>query len=107
MYVETSDKKTLLEALAIGGDVKLCYRIVRERIRENPKRIYLALDFPAFMDISSDFVAIMSIENSKFNLFAIPYNPVNGQQFDYKCDGLFLKALAKEMRNQIQFNQIS
>ena len=104
MYVETSDKKNKLEALDLGGDVKSCYKIVRERLQEKSNRIYLALDFPAFMDINKDFVAIMSIENSQFDLFAIPYNPNTGEQFEIRREGMFLKALTDEMKKHIHFN---
>ncbi len=104
MYVETSDKQHQLEALDLGGDVRSCYKVVRQRLQEKAGKIYLALDFPAFMDIKNDFVAIMSIENNQFSLLAIPYNSETGEQFSIKKDGMFLKALAEEMKKHLYLN---
>lgn len=104
MYVETYDKKNQLEALDLGGDVKTCYNIVMKRLREKSNRIYLALDFPSFMDMDNDFIAIMSIENNTFNLLAIPYDRETGEQFEIRRKGKFLNALSSEIKREINFN---
>ncbi len=47
----------------------------------NPKRIYLAVDFPANMDITNDFVCVIGYEKEEFLIYAIPYNTETGETF--------------------------
>lgn len=81
MYVEDKNEKATICALDLGGDVRAVYQAFNDFFKENPKRIYLALDFPANMDIANDFVCIIAYEKEEFELFAIPYNTENGITF--------------------------
>lgn len=79
MYVEDKDEKATICALDLGGDIRAVYKAFNDFFKENPKRIYLAVDFPAVGDIVNDFVCVIGYENSAFTLYAIPYNVENGE----------------------------
>lgn len=81
MYVEDKEGKGNMISLSLGGDVRAVYKVFTEYYNENPRRIYLALDFPAVGDITNDFVCIISYEKEEFTLYAIPYNTETGEIF--------------------------
>ncbi len=81
MFVEAADEKLTICALDLGGDVRAVYKAFSDFHKEKPKRIYLAVDFPANMDIENDFVCIINYQNDEFKLTAIPYNPGTGEIF--------------------------
>lgn len=81
MFVEGQDEKVTICALDLGGDIRAVYKAFADFFKENPKRIYLAVDFPANMDISNDFVCVIGYEKEEFTLYAIPYNPETGDTF--------------------------
>lgn len=74
MYVENKESKSILSALAFGGDVKSCYDTFRKHLYDGAKRIYMAVDFPKGGDMLYDFVCVFSCEGTDVvSLFAIPY----------------------------------
>jgi hypothetical protein len=79
MYVEDKEGKSNMVCLALGGDVRAVYTAFNDYFKENPKRIYLAVDFPANMDIINDFVCVIGYEKEEFTLYAIPYNVETGE----------------------------
>lgn len=81
MYVEDKDEKGIMCSLDLGGDVRAVYHAFAEHYNKNPKRMYLAVDFPAIGDILSDFVCIIAYEKEEMNLYAIPYSVETGETF--------------------------
>lgn len=79
MYVEDQEEKATMCALELGGDIRAVYKAFADFYKQNPKRIYLAIDFPAGMDILNDFVCIIAYEKEEFILYAIPYNTETGE----------------------------
>lgn len=82
LFAETKDGGHEMNALALGGDVKACYERFLEYERAGAKRIYLSLDFPKGGDMNKDFVAIITLEDGEIDIFAIPYNVDDGDQFN-------------------------
>ena len=81
MFVEDKEEKVSLCALDLGGEIGKVYQAFAEYYKEKPKRIYLAVDFPAVGDIESDFVCIIAAEKDVFTINALPYSPNTGEQF--------------------------
>ncbi len=79
LFVEKSDDKIEMCALALGGNVLQCYSKFKEYKKSSAKRIFMSLDFPSGGDIKNDFVAVFSLIDNKIGIFAIPYNPDNGK----------------------------
>ena len=79
MFVEDKEDKANFVGLDLGGDIASVYSVFNDYYKNNPKRIYLAVDFPAAEDILNDFVCVISYENSTFTIYAIPYNVENGK----------------------------
>jgi hypothetical protein len=79
LFAEMDDGKNEINALALGGDVKSCYKRFSHYKKNNAKRIYLSLDFPKGGDMENDFVAILSFENNETKLHAIPYQVSDGK----------------------------
>jgi len=101
MFVETSDGGFELNALALGGDVVSCYRRVASYVKQNAKRIYMSLDFPAGGDIENDFVCIFSYEGGEFELFAMPYDPEDGTMYDLILDSSYLTTIKEQLMYHI------
>lgn len=81
MYVEPQDEKASLCSLDLGGDVRAVYQAFADFFKNNPKRIYLAVDFPASHDIQNDFVCVIGYEKEEFTIYAIPYNIETGETY--------------------------
>lgn len=79
MVVEDKEGKLNMVSLDLGGDIRAVYTAFNDYFKENPKRIYLAVDYPAGMDIINDFVCVIGYENSEFTLYAIPYDLETGE----------------------------
>lgn len=79
MYIEDKDEKGIMASLDLGGDIRAVYKVFADSYNENPKRLYLAVDFPAGGDMINDFVCIIGYEKQEITLFAIPYNVETGE----------------------------
>jgi hypothetical protein len=97
MYVEDKEEKATLCALDLGGDIRAVYKAFADFFKENPKRIYLAVDFPANMDITNDFVCIIGYEKEEFTLYAIPYGIETGATFSEIRDAKILNKIHDDL----------
>ena len=97
MFVEDATEKATLCALDLGGEIRAVYTAFADYFKQNPKRIYLAVDFPANMDITNDFVCVIGYENSAFTLYAIPYNTENGETFSEIRDAEILNRIHDDL----------
>ncbi len=97
MYVEHKDEKATICSLHLGGDVRAVYAAFNDFFKLNPKRIYLAVDFPANMDITNDFVCVIGYEKEGFTLYAIPYNTENGETFSEIRDAEILNKIHEDL----------
>ena len=97
MYVEHKDEKATICSLDLGGDVRAVYTAFADYFKQNPKRIYLAVDFPANMDIVNDFVCIIGYEKEEFLIYAIPYNTENGETFSEIRDAEILNKIHEDL----------
>lgn len=73
LFCENSNGSIEINALALGGEVVLCFKKFAKYKSSGAVRIYMSLDFPGCGDIENDFVAIMSFENDELSVVAIPY----------------------------------
>jgi len=101
LFCEDKNGKFEMNALALGGDVKSCYKRFSEYKKQGAKRIYMSLDFPSRGDIENDFVAIFYFENNELNLFAIPYSLEDGKQLDVIKKSDFLDIIKYQIISQI------
>jgi hypothetical protein len=97
MYVEDKEEKATLCALDLGGDIRAVYKAFADFFKENPKRIYLVVDFPANMDITNDFVCIIGYEKEEFTLYAIPYGIETGATFSEIRDAEILNKIHDDL----------
>lgn len=97
MFVEDKEGKLNMVSLDLGGDIRAVYTAFNDYFKLNPKRIYLALDFPANMDISNDFVCIIGYELEEFTIYAIPYNTENGETFSNIRDVEILNKIHEDL----------
>ena len=82
LFVEKEDGTFEMNTLDLGGDVLACYKRVAIYAKDNAKKIFLSLDFPSGGDIEHDFVCVYSIVDSKFDIYAIPYNTETGEKYE-------------------------
>lgn len=97
MYIDKPLEKPTICALALGGDIRAVYTAFADHFKQNPKRIYLAVDFPANMDIVNDFICVIGYENEEFTLYAIPYNSETGESFSEIRDAEILNKIHDDL----------
>lgn len=97
MFVEDKEGKATLCALDLGGEIRAVYTAFADYFKQNPKRIYLAVDFPANMDITNDFVCVVAYEKEEFLIYAIPYNTENGETFSEIRDAEILNRIHDDL----------
>lgn len=104
MYVEDQEEKATMCALDLGGDIRAVYKAFADFHKQNPKRIYLAVDFPAGMDITNDFVCVIAYEKEEFTLYAIPYCVETGTTFCEIRDAEILNKIHDDLGKFIYLN---
>ena len=97
MWIEPKDGKSTFASLDLGGDVRAVYKAFAEYHKEDPQRIYLAVDFPAVGDIINDFVCVIGYDNDGFTIYAIPYNVENGDTFSIITDAEILDKILDDL----------
>ena len=75
------------------------FKVVRRTIsKKDVKLIHLAIDCLSKMDITDDFVAVYTIQNSKeIEISAIPYDVKSGDSFEEITSAKFLDAHKQEI----------
>ena len=81
-FVEKENGGIDMVVLAGVDSVDQCYQLITSYIAGNARRVYIAIDFPARIDIKTDFVAVFECKRAFLNLFAIPYDNKSGEIFD-------------------------
>lgn len=99
LFAETSDGKIDLNSLALGGDVKSCYKRAKKYFNEGATKIFMSLDFPALKDIENDFVCIYSILDGEFEVYAIPYDTETGETFEEIHNGEMLDNILEDFKS--------
>lgn len=74
------EDKLIMNSLALGGDVISCYMSFAKYIASGYKKVYMSVDFPATMDMETDFVAVLSWENGRMDLVGLPYDNKTGEK---------------------------
>jgi hypothetical protein len=97
MFVEEKDEKSTMCCLDLGGDIRAVYKAFSDFYKNDPKRIYLAVDFPSNMDIKEDFVCVIGYENNEFTLYAIPYNLKTGETYAEIRDAEILNKIHEDL----------
>lgn len=72
-FIEEIQGDFQMYSLCLNEKVNTYYLKIKEFLESKPTRLYLSLDFPSGLDITYDFVFILSFENNKWKYFAIPY----------------------------------
>ena len=101
MFVEKEDGKFEISALSLTGGVEPVYDRVKKAKELGFKKLYLSVDFPKGMDMTSDFVAVFTIEGGETSVVAIPYNTEGGEVYDQITESELLVVVLRE------FNQLS
>lgn len=97
---EGSDGKLVLVAFALDG-VKEVFTAVWGLLKlENPKELYLAVDFPANGLIKTDFVAVFYYESEVWTVKLKPYN-AQGEWLDEITHGVMINLLLSQTRDLI------
>lgn len=79
LFVEKSSGQKVLHTIKFKGITKKYYvEFIKQFRKDDPKRVYMSLDFPPSGDIEQDFIVIFSYENNKLSGFAIPYSAKDG-----------------------------
>ena len=99
LFVETSDGKFEMNALALGGDVESCYNRAKKYFNEGAKKVFMSLDFPESIDINNDFVCIYSIVDGEFDVYAIPYNFETGEIYDEIHESEILDKILEDFKS--------
>lgn len=86
-----------INALAVNN-VQDCYVRVNEYLSKGAKKMFMALDFPRNLDIDNDFVAIFSIIEDKYDIFAIPYDTETGEVFSEIRSSKLLDAIMEQFK---------
>lgn len=81
-FVENADGKIDVICIAGVNGVEDCYKLIAKYMDSMAQRIYMALDFPAGLDMKNDFVVVFEIQGTNFNVFAIPYNNIDGTIYE-------------------------
>ena len=102
MFVEDKEEKVTLCALDLGGEIGKVYQAFAEYYKEKPKRIYLALDFPAVGDIESDFVCIIAYEKDVLTISALPYSANTGERFEQINISIILDKIIEDLGHFIK-----
>lgn len=97
MVVEDKEGKLNMVSLDLGGDIRAVYTAFNDYFKENPKRIYLAVDYPAGMDIINDFVCVIGYEKEQFTLYAIPYSLESGETLSEIRDAEILNKIHEDL----------
>lgn len=104
MIVETNNGEFAMCALALKG-VEEYYSVVKEYMKDNPRTLFMSMDFPRGGDIDKDFVAIFSFEDNQFKIYAIPYNIETGDRSPIVDgeDSKHLKLILTQFKQYIAF----
>lgn len=98
LFVENSDGKFEMNSLALGGDVESCYNRFGEYLKNNAKKIFMSLDFPASNDIDHDFVCIFSYIDNNYDVYAIPYDTETGEIYEDIHNNKMLDIILEEFK---------
>lgn len=97
MFVEDKEEKGTMCSLALGGDIRAVYHAFADHYNKNPKRMYLAVDFPATGDILMDFVCVIAYEKEEMTIYAIPYSVETGETFSEIRDSEILNKIHDDL----------
>ena len=99
MFIEHKDGKFTLAYLDLGGDIASVYQVFNDYFKHNPKRIYLAVDFPASNEIKNDFVCIFIYQNGNIMVYAKPYNSETGELLPDILQSNLLNNIERDLSN--------
>lgn len=87
MFVEDKEEKQHFLCLNLADGIHKVYEVFTEYFKKQPKRIYLAVDFPAMLEFENDFICYYIYENGELIVNAQQYNAATGEllQKEYKC----------------------
>ena len=97
LIAEFENGKMDINALAVNN-VQDCYVRVNDYLSKGAKKIFMALDFPHNLDIDNDFIAIFSIVEDKYDIFAIPYDTETGEVFAEIYSSKLLDAIMEQFK---------
>lgn len=97
LIAEFENGKMYINALAVNN-VQDCYVRVNDYLSKGAKKIFMALDFPRNLDIDNDFIAIFSIVEDKYDIFAIPYDTETGEVFAEIYSSKLLDAIMEQFK---------
>lgn len=101
LFVETSDGKFEINALALGGNVLSCYKRFKKYLKENSKKIFMSLDFPSGGDIKNDFICIFSAVDGILDIYALPYNTENGETYEEIHTSELLSKILEQFKKEL------
>lgn len=97
MFVEDKEGKNNIVCLNLGGEIGKVYHAFMDYYKDNPKRIYLAVDFPAWLDLKYDSVCVFVFEDNSLRIYAMPYNKETGQMLPEVHEGKLLESIRNDI----------
>ena len=99
LYVETKDNEVEISCMHGVRTVGDCYMLAWKNLGKQAKKVYMAIDYPAFMDVEHDFIAVFEFDKSSknpFGLRAFPYNNKTGERYPPILKAKVLALIASE-----------
>lgn len=96
------DDKMIMAALALGGDVRSCYKAFKKMIDDGAKIVHMSVDFPKGLDIPTDYIGVYSFENGKSEVIALPYNVIDGKFGDRVTEGTMVDHLMTQFKHIVK-----
>ena len=104
MFVEDKEGKSTFCSLDLGGDIASVYKAFNDYFKHSPKRIYLAVDFPAADDIENDFVCIFIFQKGNIMIYAKPYNSQTGESLPDILQSNLLNNIERDLNHFLTVN---
>lgn len=97
MFVEDKEGKNNIVSLNLGGEIEKVYHAFMDYYKDSPKRIYMAVDFPAGIDMKNDFVCVFVYELDVLTVYAIPYKIKTGKVLPEIYESELLSMIKKDI----------
>jgi hypothetical protein len=101
MITKNAEGITSMVALALN-DVRDCYKQFVKYILEGATTIYMAVDFPAGFDLSTDMVCVHTYIKGNVSVLGIPYDNMTGEVFQHVEESYYLDLILMQFRSYLK-----
>ena len=75
------------------------YQKVKDQLDQGAKTVFLSMDFPPIMDITTDWIAVFWVTEHNVELFGLPYDNKTGDKYKLFTRSEGLKAIESQLMN--------